>query len=147
MHIAHLEPETVIVGNLKRKEASYHANLQEVLQQEFQKTNFVRRKYGYFLDTEQFFANELRKYREYVKLPDGDYRSVNPENLYTLPGGAYAVCTIPIRNEKADFSGLLAWLQEHGCSADAVFAEEVGFQLFKYIDHYYCEIKVHLVSD
>ncbi len=43
--------------------------------------SFVRRKYGYFLDTERFLANELRKYREYVKLPDGDYSSINPEHI------------------------------------------------------------------
>ena len=41
VHIKHFGPETVIVGNQKRKESSYHANL-------------VRRKYGYFLDTERF---------------------------------------------------------------------------------------------
>ena len=31
--------------------------------------------------------------------------------------------------------------------ANAVFAEEAGFQLFKYIYHYYCEVKVHLISE
>lgn len=80
VHMRYFDPETVIVGNLKRKDSSYHANLQGVLNQEFQTTNFVRRKYGYFLDTERFLANELRKYREYVKLPDGDYSSINPEH-------------------------------------------------------------------
>ena len=147
VRIVYFEPETVIVGNQKRKDSSYHANLQDVLKQEFQTTNFVRRKYGYFLDTERFLANELRKYREYVKLPDGDYSSINPEHLYTLPGGTYAVCTIPIKNETADFSMLLNWLNENHYKTDAVFAEEVGFQLFKYIYHYYCEIKMHLVSE
>jgi DNA-binding transcriptional MerR regulator len=31
VHIKHFGPETVIVGNQKRKESSYHANLQDVL--------------------------------------------------------------------------------------------------------------------
>ena len=145
VHMAYFEPETVIVGNQKREDSSYHANLQDVLNQEFRATNFVRRKYGYFLDTESFLANELKKYREYVKLPDGDYSAVNPENLYTLPGGDYAVCTRPVQNETADFSVLINWLNENNYMADAVFAEEVGFQLFKYIYHYHCEIKVHLI--
>ena len=147
VHVRYFEPETVIVGNRKRKDSSYHANLQDVLKQEFQTPNFVRRKYGYFLDTERFLTNELLKFREYVKLPDGDYSSINPEHLYTLPGGNYAVCTIPIRNETVDFSALLKWLNENHYTTDAVFAEEAGFQLFKYIYHYYCEIKIHLVSD
>ncbi len=76
VHMAYFEPETVIVGNQKREDSSYHANLQDVINQEFQTTNFVRRKYGYFLDTERFYSNKLRKYREYVKLPDGDYSSI-----------------------------------------------------------------------
>ena len=147
VHMVYLEPETVIVGNQKREDSSYHANLQDVINQEFQTTSFVRRKYGYFLDTEKFFSNMLRKYREYVKLPDGDYSSINPEHLYTLPGGNYAVCTIPIENETADFSIMINWLKENHYRAGAVFAEEVGFQLFKYIYHYYCEIKILLVSE
>ena len=146
VRIKYFGPETVIIGNKKRKDSSYHANLQDVLNQEFHKTNFVRRKYGYFLDIEKFLSNELRKYREYVKLPDGDYSSVDPQNLYTLPAGYYAVCTIPIKNEEADFSVLIDWLNENNYETDAIFAEEVGFQLFKYIYHYYCEIKIHLVT-
>ena len=127
VHIKHFGPETVIVGNQKRKESSYHANLQDVLIQEFQTTNLVRRKYGYFLDTERFLGNELRKYREYIKLPDGDYSAIKPEHLYTLPGGNYAVCTIPIKNEKADFSPLIHWLKEKHYRTDAVFAEKQDF--------------------
>ena len=147
VHIEYFEPETVIVGNQKRKDSDYHANLQDVLKQEFQTTNFVRRKYGYFLDTERFLANELKKYREYVKLPDGDYSSITPEHLYILPGGNYAVCTIPIKNETANFSVLVDWMKENHYRTDAIFAEEVGFQLFQYIYNYYCEIKIHLISE
>ena len=128
--IAYFEPETVIVRNQKRKDSSYHANLRDVLKQEFQTTRFVR-----------------RKYREYVKLPDEDYSSVNPEHLYTIPGGRYAVCTIPIKNETADFSALINWMRENRYRTDAVFADEVGFQLFKYIYHYNCEIKIHLLAE
>ena len=146
VHIQNLQPETVIIGNQKRNDSSYHANLQDVLQQEFQKTNFVRRKYGYFLQTEDFLNNKLKKYREYIKLPDSDYTSVDSKNLYTLPGGKYAICTIPIKNEEADFSILLNWLEKNHYTTDMIFAEEIGFQLFKYIYHYYCEIKVHLIS-
>lgn len=145
VQLVKLEPETIIVGNHNREDSSYHANLQDVLKQEFQSANLVRRKYGYFLDVASFMDNELKKYREYIKLPDRDYGSVRPEHLYTLPGGNYAVCTIPVQNEVADFTPLIEWMKENSYSADAVFAEEAGFQLFKYIYHYYCEIKVHLI--
>lgn len=145
VELKYFEPETVIIGNTKRDTSSYHANLQDVLKQEFQATNFVRRQYGYFLDAKEFLQNKLKKYREYIKLPDEDYSSINPQNLYTIPGGEYAICTIPIKNEVADFSLLIDWMKENHYSTDAVFAEEIGFQLFKYIYHYYCEIKVHLL--
>lgn len=145
IQVKNLEPEPVIIGNLIRDESSYHANLQDVLKQEFQTTNFVRRKYGYFLDTDSFNDNKLKKYREYIKIPGGDYSVINPEHIYTLPGGTYALCTIPICNEVADFSKIIEWMKENNYSTDMVFAEEAGFQLFKYIYHYYCEIKVHLV--
>ncbi len=147
VYVKHFDEEVVIVGNQKRKNSSYHANLQDVLQQEFQSTNFVRRKYGYFLETESFLSNELKKYREYIKLPDGDYSDINPQHLYTIPAGDYAVCTIPVQNETADFSILIDWMKENNYTTDAVFAEEVGFQLFKYIYYYYCEIKVHLKTN
>ena len=100
---------------------------------------------GYFLDTDHLFQNELLKCREYMKLPDGDYSSINPEHLYTLPAGDYAVFTVHIQDETADFSPLLKFLSAEGYTTDIVFAEEIGFQLFKYIHNYYCEIRAHLI--
>ena len=131
-----LEQETVIAGSLTREDSSYHANLQEVLKQEFQQTHFVRRKYGYFLDPDRLLQNDLLKCREYMKLPNGDYSSINPEHLYTLPAGDYAVFTVQIQDETADFSPLLDFLSSEGFTTDIVFAEEIGFQLFKYIHNY-----------
>lgn len=145
--LKHLEPETVIIGSLTREDTSYHANLQEVLRQEFAHTHMVRRKYGYLLDADALMQNELLKYREYVKLPDGDYSSISPEHLYTIPGGDYAICTICIQDEKADFSPLLDWLSANGYTTDVIFADEIGFQLFQYIHNYYCEIKAHLIKN
>lgn len=146
IRLEHRNAELVIVGNQKREDASYHANLQEVLRQEMQDKHFIRRTYGYFLDIEYVTQNRLLKRREYVKLPDGEYSNICPEHLYTLPGGDYAVFTVCIRDEETDFSPLLKWLKEHGSAADFIFAEELGFQLFKYIHQYYCEIRAHLIK-
>lgn len=144
VHVEHRETEVVIVGNQTREDASYHANLQEVLKEEMQDKHFIRRTYGYFLDVDRLVQNELLKRREYIKVPDEDYSSIQPEHLYRLPGGDYAVLTVCIQDEKTDFSPLLVWMKENGFTTDFVVAEELGFQLFKYIHQYYCEIRAHL---
>ena len=58
--------------------------------------------------------------------------------------GLYAVFLLRIRQERADFSPLLDWLAAHGEEADAVYAEELGLQLFPYMDDYACEVRAHL---
>lgn len=146
VHLEYREPETVIAGKMTGDISSYHANLQEVLQEEMQGRHFVRRKYGYILDTEGVLDNRLLKQREYVKLPDYDYSRISPEHLFTLAGGEYAVFTVCIRDETADFSSLQQWLAQQEYTVDAVYAEELGFQLFKYIHKYYCEVRAHLVK-
>ena len=36
------------------------------------------------------------------------------------------------------------WLAAHGEEADAIYAEELGLQLFPYMDDYACEVRAHL---
>lgn len=144
VRLEHRKPETVIVGSRTREDASYHANLQEVLKEEMRDRHFIRRTYGYFLDADCVAQNKLLKRREYVKLPDEDYSGIQQKHLYRLPGGDYAVFTACIRDEETDFSPLLAWMEEKGFAADFVIAEELGFQLFQYIHRYSCEIRAHL---
>ena len=139
-----LDEETVIIGNLKRDRKSYHANLQEVVKEELNHMPSIRKKYGYILDLEKINTGKFVKCREYLKIESEDYQDISPENLYTLPSGEYAVFTIHIKNEKANFSPLIEWLQEHEKTVDFIFAEEIGLQLFDYIGDYYCEIKAHL---
>lgn len=79
------------------------------------------------------------------KVPDlSTLSKAAPETLYTIPAGAYAVCMVHIVNHRADLSPLFSWLEEHHFQALEVYAEEVGLQLFNYIDDYYCELKVRL---
>lgn len=146
IRLEHREAEIVIVGSQTREDSSYHANLQEVLKEEMRDKRFIRRTYGYFLDVNCVAQNKLLKRREYVKLPDNDYSGIQPKHLYLLPNGNYAVLTVCIRDEETDFSPLLLWLNENGFTTDFVFAEELGFQLFKYIHQYYCEIRAHLIK-
>lgn len=140
-----LKKETVIAGVLKRKQSSYHANLQEAVKDVLQHTSSIKRRYGYIMGLEQFYRGELCKCREYMKVPDPSTLSkAAPETLYTIPAGAYAVCMVHIVNHRADLSPLFSWLEEHHFQALEVYAEEVGLQLFNYIDDYYCELKVRL---
>lgn len=68
-----------------------------------------------------------------------------PENLH--PAGTYLVFNLQIRNEEADFSPLLGWLAQNRQEIDAVYAEELGLQLFPYLDNYYCEVRAHLKTE
>lgn len=83
-------------------------------QAELQQAASIRRRYGYLLDGAG------------------------------MPAGRYAVFLLCIRQERADFSPLLDWLAAHGEEADAVYAEELGLQLFPYMDDYACEVRAHL---
>ncbi|MDO4920674.1 MAG: MerR family transcriptional regulator [Phascolarctobacterium sp.] len=147
VRLEHREAEIVIVGSHTREDASYHANLQEVLKEEMRNKHFIRRTYGYFLDVERAIQNKLLKRREYVKLPDANYSGIQSKHLYRLPSGDYAVLTACIRDEETDLSPLLSWLKANGLTTDFIVAEELGFQLFKYIHQYYCEIRAHLIKN
>lgn len=138
------DAETVIVGSLKRDVKSYHANLQEVVKDELHKRPSIRKKYGYILNLSEISNKRFVKEREYLKIDESVRQNIPSENLLTLPSGAYAVFILHIKNESADFSPLINWLRENDAEADAIFAEEIGLQLFEYISDYYCEIKAHL---
>lgn len=146
IHEKWLDEEIVVVGNLNDKIHSYHANLQSAVKEELRYAPSIRRKYGYFLDIEQIENGKVMKCREYLKLDYQNYSYINSENLYTLPSGYYATFTLRIKNEEADFASFLTWVSDNGKRFDMIFAEEIGLQLFPYIDDYYCEIKAHLVE-
>ena len=39
---------------------------------------------------------------------------------------------------------MLDWLAANGEETDAIYAEELGLQLFPYMDNYACEVRAHL---
>ncbi len=138
----YLPSETVIAGT--KNNGDYHANLQLAARKQLLHTGSIRRRYGYFLDTQKLATGEMVKLREYVKIDGSRYEFVPPENLFLIPEGEYAVCRIHILDGHADFSPLIRWLTEHKRETDAVYAEEIGLQLFAYIDSYDCRVKAHL---
>ena len=48
--------------------------------------------------------------------------------------------------DRADFSPLLDWLNENGRTAQAVYAEEIGLQLFDYLVSYDCLVRAKLTE-
>ncbi len=141
-----LKEEIVIAGQMKRDAASYHANMQEAAKDELEYAGTIQRKYGYMIDLEEMEKGNVYKLREYLKIRNCRYTHTKPENLYTLPEGDYAVCIVRIIEETTDFTPVLEWMEENGYTTDAVYAEELGLQLFDYINDYYCEIRVHLIK-
>ena len=138
------EAEQVIAGRAAQGGSqAYHVNMQQAAQAELQQAASIRRRYGYLLDGAGMPAGQVIKLREYVRT-EGPYRWIDPDALYTIPAGRYAVFTLRIRQEQADFSPLLDWLAAHGEETDAIYAEELGVQLFPYMDNYACEVRAHL---
>ena len=81
-----------------------------------------------------------------ITAPTSEIPLENPDTLYTIPAGKYAVFILHIMDDQADFGPFLRWLDENGWETDAVYADELGMQLFDYIKDYYCEVKAHLVK-
>ena len=92
------------------------------------------------------------KLREYVRLDEKTDEGTDdpaghlPEkNRLVIPAGEYAVCRVRVDHGNADFAPLLRWLSENGRTVLAVYAEEIGLQLFPdYIDNYDCRIRAQL---
>lgn len=142
-----LEEEVVIAGSFSKDARSYHASLQDAAKEELRHAPSIRRKYGYMLDMGGVKQGKVIKCREYLKLGHQEYTHISPEHLYRIPAGTYLVFNLQIRNEEADFSPLLGWLAQNRQEIDAVYAEELGLQLFPYLDNYYCEVRAHLKTE
>ena len=139
---------TVIIGTQNRDESSYHANLQEALKDVVSKIPSIKRQYGYVLEIKEAKGNTFYRKREYIQLQEDEFDhldTMDTSNLYTIPAGKYAVCTLTIHGKKVDFSPLFDWLDARHYQTDAIYADEVGLQLFEYYD-FYCEIKAHLIQ-
>lgn len=142
--IKELAQRTVIIGNQERDESSYHANLQEACKDVVSNAPSIKRQYGYVLNIKEAKNNQFYRKREYIQLEESNLAYVDPSNIFTIPAGKYAVCTIEIHGKYVDFSSLFEWLDKNEYQIDAIYADEVGLQLFEYYD-FFCEIKAHLI--
>ena len=142
IHEEYLESETVIIGDDQKNGLSYHANLQSASNNEIKYSDSIRRKYGYLLDKESLLKGKVIKKRGYLKLENISSK----ENLYEIPAGRYVICTLQINNETVDFSPVYKWIMERNYEIGSIYAEEIGLQLFPYMDHYYCSFKIEIIE-
>lgn len=134
---------TVVTGAKKRGRESYHANLQRAARDLLQSYNTIRRRYGYVLDFGSLPGGTVDPVQEYLILEDTDLSGVKPENRMTIPAGEYAVAYLQIRDWKGDFGPLMDFVRQTGREPGAVYAEEMGLQLFAYTG-YPCRVLVRL---
>ena len=142
----YFDQETAIAGVPGHGSDSCHANLQMAAQRQLKQTGSIRRRYGYILDIAGLSEGEMIKRQEYLKIDGSKYELAAPENLLIIPAGEYAVCRIHVMEDRADFSPLLDWLNENGRTAQAVYAEEIGLQLFDYLVSYDCLVRAKLTE-
>ena len=137
----------VLYGNNTDATHAYHLKLQEAIHQAGANHASIRRNYGFVLDEEQIYRNAFVKKGEYIRFDEGELNldGIDAENVTVLPQGKYACCIVEVKNQKADFSELLKWLEERRLFPNYVIADEIGLQLFDYLDAgYLCEVKVLL---
>lgn len=138
-------PRAVLYGRNPEETHAYHLKLQELCRSAMPYSASIRRGYGFLLDETAMGEGIFRKRGEYIRFDEESFRSVDPRYLTRLPEGRYACCVVNVVNDRADFSTLLRWLEEHRVTPRYVTADEVGLQLFEYLDHgYLCEIQVLL---
>ena len=140
------QPErAVIYGENIEDTKAYHLKLQEICRNTVEHNDSFRRNYGFILDHTKIADNYFIKAGEYIEFFDDIKKEIDAKFFKTLPCGNYACCVVNVINDSADFSVLNAWLKERSISPEFIIADEIGLQLFEYLDHGYpCEVKVLL---
>lgn len=143
--VKYIPERPVLYGSNAEETQAYHLKLQELCNTAMDRTPSIRRGYGFILHEEAMARGAFVKRGEYLRLEPEVLRSVDPDKLTLLPAGNYACCILRVARERADFSPLLDWLRREGRTPRYVLADEIGLQLFEYLDHgYLCEVKVLL---
>lgn len=143
LYLEYLNSETVIANHTAQKTKNSEAFLTSVAKEQLDRTGTIQRKYGYLIDPQKIKNGIYKPQLNYVKLY-GDYNYVDSENLMVIPAGNYLISTLHIKNNQANFSQMIDWINKHNFRVKQVFAEEIGLQLFHYNADYYSRIKILL---
>ena len=143
--VKHFPRRMVIYSHNKEEMHAYHLKLQELCQKVVPHSTSIRRNYGFILNPKKLGDGAFEKLGEYIQFDSSVIGDVGAEYLTVLPEGDYACCTLNVINQRADFSPLLEWLAKQNKEPKYVIADEMGLQLFEYLEHgYLCEVKVLL---
>lgn len=143
--IKNLPQKKVIYGKNTEDARAYHLKLQEICRDAVNYNDSIRRNYGFILDYDGVMKNKFVKQGEYIELSDNAYAHVDTQHVVTFPEGDYACYMVNAIQDQADFTVLNTWLEEHKIYPEFIIADEVGLQLFEYLEHGYpCEVKVFL---
>ena len=141
--VRRLPERKVLYGNNPVSTQAYHLRLQELCHQAIGMPKSIRRSYGFVLDERQFYRNRFIKKGEYISLDDQIMSSVDPRYLTTIPEGYYACCIVQVIREQADLTPIFDWLRKEKKIPLYIVADEIGLQLFEYLDTpHLCEVKL-----
>lgn len=143
VRLKHFPAKSVICGKNENDTKAYHLKLQETCRKLTNHGDTLRRNYGFILNPAGLKEGIFEKEGEYIEFFEDFGTEIDPSHLLEIPAGEYACCVVNAKNHKADFSVLNRWLEEHQITPEFVVANEVGLQLFEYLDHEHpCEVRV-----
>lgn len=141
------EERKVLYGSNMDYMQAYHLKLQQLVNSVTPGQHTIRRNYGFILDETQILQNRFIKKGEYLQFDKEifDVTQVDSRYLTTLPSGDYACYIVNVIDQTADFTCLIKWIEKNRYQFEFVTADEIGLQLFEYLDRgYMCEIQVLL---
>ncbi len=140
-----LPARTVLYGDNHDDIKAYHLKLQALCQKAVGPLHSIRRSYGFILEPDAMKNGVFAKKGEYISFDEAVMPPVDAAYLTRIPAGTYACISVRVVRNQTDFSPLLDWLQLHQVQPRYVIADEIGLQLFDYIEAgYVCEVKVKL---
>ena len=143
--VRHLPERKVLMGADQEERRAYHIALQKICLKAGHRCNSLRRRYGFVLDTSGIQDDRFTKLREFIQYENEDLSAVPEQYVTTIPEGDYACIIHDVVGVSADFTVLRSWMEETGRTGSLLISDEIGLQLFQYMDRgYMCESKLLL---
>lgn len=143
--VKHFPERKVLMGANQAERQSYHLALQKQCTEAGWRLNTLRRRYGFVLDPPGIQNDSFLKVREFIQFEEENVEKIPEEFITVIPEGDYACIVHDVVGVSADFSVLRSWLKETGRTGSLLISDEVGLQLFPYMDRgSLCETKLLL---
>ena len=143
--VRHLPERKVLMGANQEERRYYHIALQEQCNRAGKRINSLKRRYGFVLDIAGIQSDSFLKVREFIQFQSEENEKLPEKHLTVIPEGDYACIVHDVVGVSADFSVLRSWLKETGNTGSLLISDEIGLQLFPYMDRgSVCETKLLL---